>query len=303
MLVCGRRRLAAIKQLGWKTVNVWVRSGISERLGQLVAEQDDNVLHKPLTQLEAAALYRELRAVMAQGAARRQAASRFSAEHQPGNDGGGESPPPSYAIGKTREQAARMVTSTASYKRLEQVGWLQQIADDSTGPTALRAQVVAELERIEAGAAVNPIYQQVREAAARAAAERSAELDAMAQEALARVKATAKDKNTKKRPSRRAINTGEGVQVGASDGNVSHVEVFKMGSVRASIIGRPRPSSRQRRVALTPHSTVNSRHGGSPRPDPPSAPSPSTAACAASRSPAPGCGESPHSGPRARTRG
>src|SRR5690625_1024817 len=68
VLVCGARRLAAIKQLGWKTVNVWVRSGISDRLGHLLAEQDDNVLHKPLTQTEAAALYRELKALMAEDA-------------------------------------------------------------------------------------------------------------------------------------------------------------------------------------------------------------------------------------------
>ena len=79
VLVCGARRLTAIRQLGWKTVNVWVRSGISDRLGHLLAEQDDNVLHKPLTQTEAAALYRELKALMAEDAARRQAAARFSA--------------------------------------------------------------------------------------------------------------------------------------------------------------------------------------------------------------------------------
>ena len=59
-LICGARRLAAIKLLGIKTVNVWVRSGVSDRLGQLLAEQDDNQLHKPLTQLEAAALYLSL---------------------------------------------------------------------------------------------------------------------------------------------------------------------------------------------------------------------------------------------------
>lgn len=49
VLVCGARRLAAIRQLGWDTVRVWVRSGISDPLAHLLAEQDDNVLHKPLT--------------------------------------------------------------------------------------------------------------------------------------------------------------------------------------------------------------------------------------------------------------
>ena len=80
VLVCGARRLAAIKKLRWRTVSVWVRSGLSDRLGQLLGEQDDNMLHKPLTQLEAAALYRELKQEMAEDAARRQAAgARMSA--------------------------------------------------------------------------------------------------------------------------------------------------------------------------------------------------------------------------------
>ena len=48
VLVCGARRLAAVRQLGWRTVNVWVRSAISDRLAHLLAEQDDNQLHKAL---------------------------------------------------------------------------------------------------------------------------------------------------------------------------------------------------------------------------------------------------------------
>src|SRR5699024_4623686 len=76
VLVCGARRLAAIKQLGWRTANVWVRSGITDRLGTLLAEQDDNLLHKPLTPTEQATLYRELKTVMAEDAAQRQAATQ-----------------------------------------------------------------------------------------------------------------------------------------------------------------------------------------------------------------------------------
>ncbi|WP_229116369.1 ParB N-terminal domain-containing protein [Parenemella sanctibonifatiensis] len=87
VLVCGRRRLAAIQQLGWRTVNVWVRQGISDRLGHLLAEQDDNLLHKDLNPLEAASLYRELKTLLAEDAARRQEASRFSSDHQPAEGG------------------------------------------------------------------------------------------------------------------------------------------------------------------------------------------------------------------------
>src|SRR5699024_9641617 len=86
VLVCGRRRLAAIQQLGWRTVNVWVRSGISDRLGHLLAEQDENTHRKALNQIEAAALYRELKALMAEDAHRREHATRFSSDYQPGTD-------------------------------------------------------------------------------------------------------------------------------------------------------------------------------------------------------------------------
>ena len=198
VLVCGARRLAAIKQLGWRKVNVWVRSGISDRLGHLLAEQDDNVLHKPLTQTEAAALYRELKTLMAEDAERRRAATQFSRQRQPGNDGPGESPGPSGALGEAREQAARMVTGTASYKRLEQVGWLQRIAEDPAQPASLRAQVVAELERIDAGAPVHPVYEAVRAAIETAREQREADLHQLAADALARAKQT----KTGKRPPR-----------------------------------------------------------------------------------------------------
>src|SRR3546814_2137606 len=71
MLVCGHRRLAAVKQLGWPTLRVWVRTGVSDHLTQLLAEQDENTMHRPLSPLDAARLYRELNALLAEDAARR----------------------------------------------------------------------------------------------------------------------------------------------------------------------------------------------------------------------------------------
>ena len=44
-LICGARRLAALKLLGIKTVNVWVRSGISDRLGQLLDSRNPIAVH------------------------------------------------------------------------------------------------------------------------------------------------------------------------------------------------------------------------------------------------------------------
>ena len=43
------------------------------------------------------------------------------------------------------------------------------------------------------------------------------------------------------------IEAAEGGQVRRVEGSVGHVEVFRMGGLRTSIIGRPRPSSGQRR--------------------------------------------------------
>lgn len=200
LLVCGARRLAAIKNLGWRKVNVWVRSGISDRLGHLLAEQDDNVLHKPLTQVEAAALYRELKTLMAEDAARRQAAARFSTENQPADDGGAQfAPPPHGPLGKSREQAAAMIPGGASHTTLDKIGYLQKIAENPAQPAELRGQVAAELDRIDAGAAVDPIYRHIRDLAETAQEKRETDLHQLAADALAH----AKDARSKKRTPRR----------------------------------------------------------------------------------------------------
>lgn len=162
VLICGARRLAAIKQLGWRTVNVWVRSGISDRLGHLLAEQDDNVLHKPLTALEAASLYRELKTLMAEDAARRQAATQFRSDNQPGTDGVGNFPAPSTPTGRASEQAAGMIPGGASYKTLDKIGYLEQAAHDETLPEHVRAAAQRGLEQIDAGSPVHPIYETIR---------------------------------------------------------------------------------------------------------------------------------------------
>ena len=165
VLVCGARRLAAIKMLGWRTVSVWVRGGLSDRLGKLLAEQDDNMLHKPYNQLEAAGLYREIKEVMAEDAARRKSATQFSAENQPRNDGPGKFPGPSGALGDARELAAAMIPGGGSYKTLEKVGYIEEIAANPAQPEALRSEAAAALERIEAGDAVHPLYLAIRESA------------------------------------------------------------------------------------------------------------------------------------------
>lgn len=201
LLVCGARRLAAIKQLGWKTVNVWVRSGISDRLGQLLAEQDDNVLHKPLTLLEAAALYRELKEVLAQDAAQRQASTRFSSNHQPGTNGGAHLASPSHgAHGSARKQAAAMVPGGISYTTFDKIGYLERVVADTAQSDELRARAQTELDRINAGGAVDPGYSRIRADVDAQWRERQEELERLAREALERVRDTSRGK--RKRPAR-----------------------------------------------------------------------------------------------------
>lgn len=238
MLVCGLRRLAAMRKLGWKTANVWVRSGISERLGQLLAEQDDNALHKPLTQTEQATLYRELKALLAEDAARRQEASRFTAGGgNPRSHGGATvAPPPGTSLpdsespgatGRTREQAALMVTGRNAYTSLERISQLQRLAADPDQPVTVRERATAELERVDAGGSITAAHQRARaelslaeldrivadseaatpmrdraadDAARLRAAEtqtRAAELERLAADALARVRATGKRGRTR----------------------------------------------------------------------------------------------------------
>ena len=188
VLVCGARRLAAIKLLGWRTVSVWVRSGISGRLGHLLAEQDDNMLHKDLTPVEAAALYRELKTLMTEDASRRQAATRFSAENQPGKDGAGKFPAPSEPVGRASEQAAAMIPGGASYKTLDKIDYLRHVTDDPDLPATVRGDAAAELERIDAGAPVHPGFERIRAAVTEAASEIT-DLEALAQQAVARAQA------------------------------------------------------------------------------------------------------------------
>ena len=200
VLVCGARRLAAIKMLGWRTVSVWVRGGLSDRLGKLLAEQDDNMLHKPYNQLEAAGLYREIKQVMAEDAARRKSATQFSAEHQPGNDGPAKFAGPSGALGDARELAAAMIPGGASHTTLEKVGYIEEIAANPAQPETLRAEATAALERIEAGDPVHPIYQAIRESADAAREVREATMHALAEDAVARANAMKKGKKPTPRP-------------------------------------------------------------------------------------------------------
>lgn len=98
-----------------------------------------------------------------------------------------------------------MIPGGASYKTLEKIGYLEQIADDPAQPAELREHVTAELERIDVGAPVHPIYQAVRTTAEAAQDQREAELHRLAADALDR----AKSARTKKRRTPRPISAAD----------------------------------------------------------------------------------------------
>jgi len=177
VLVCGFRRLVAIQRLGWTTTRPWVRSGISDRLQEVLAERDEEQLRKPLDDVEAAQLYREIKQLLAEDAARRQSNTRFGADDDAQNtsaepasgvgansdiDGGAKLAPPRDLRERTRAQAARMVTGKASYSRLDRIATLSDIAQDPARPERIRALATEALEQIRQGASVFPLYDEVK---------------------------------------------------------------------------------------------------------------------------------------------
>jgi ParB family transcriptional regulator, chromosome partitioning protein len=163
VLICGWRRLEAVRRLGWRTMKVWVRSGVSDALSLLLAEQDENQLHKPLNELEKASLYRELKALRTEEAERRMQATQFGPSVNGGEPGCGPGPQPGEA-GRARSQAALAITGKESYHTHERVCVLMDWASRKATPPEIRAMANDALQRIERGESVKPLFLHVKEA-------------------------------------------------------------------------------------------------------------------------------------------
>ncbi|MFM9920912.1 ParB N-terminal domain-containing protein [Lacisediminihabitans sp. H27-G8] len=168
-LICGVRRYAAVLELGWKTVNVWVRSGISTDLEQLMAEQHENTLRKPFTPLEAARLYAELKPLYQEDAARRKAATQYRFDPENVEFAG----PAKFAgpYGDARAQAARAITGRRSDLTLERVLEVQRLATDPAAAPHIRETAVRELEAMDNDHKVNRHYLVVKAALTSGASE------------------------------------------------------------------------------------------------------------------------------------
>ena len=182
VLVCGWRRLEAVKQLGWTKVRVWVRSGLSDGATRLLAEHDENVLRRAYTRTEQATLYGEFKEALRQEAQRRQEASRFAVDGgstAPGGKGGlgeaddsnivgaVESTAPAIpgevgGSGDLRDQAALLATGKKSWQAMERIGKLMDLAVDSTRPDEVQALAAEAVDRIEDGGQVAPEWEKVQ---------------------------------------------------------------------------------------------------------------------------------------------
>lgn len=186
VLVCGWRRLQAVKRLGWESIKVWVRSGISDPVTALLAERDENTQRKDYTPLEKEALYREIKELLREDAARRQAETRFGGARRNENkktatvdvSGGVHRTSPGQpenktdatqdrsGRGKVREQAALIVTGSKSQNTLERLSMLVDLTRDTTQPDHIRSLAAEALARIQDGHPVYPEYATVRAAVA-----------------------------------------------------------------------------------------------------------------------------------------
>jgi ParB family chromosome partitioning protein len=160
-LICGVRRYAAAVELGWKTVNVWVRSGISTDLERILAEQHENTMRKSLTPTEAARLYAELKKLYQEEAARRQLATQFGAGSSAALRGPTDSVGPH---GIARFQAAKAITGKRSEFTLEHVLEVERLAKDPATPDNLRAVAIRELTAMDADGKVHGHFLNVRAA-------------------------------------------------------------------------------------------------------------------------------------------
>jgi ParB family chromosome partitioning protein len=162
VLICGWRRLEALRRLGRRTLSVWVRSGISDQLSHLLAQQDENEQRKPLSPVETARLYAEIKMLEKEDGQRRMAATQFGGA---GRDdeaaGSGESPEP---CGDSRTRAAQKLTGKDSWQRLEQTNWIESIAEDAALGESVREFASNMLNEIEDGAPVSPAYKRVKAA-------------------------------------------------------------------------------------------------------------------------------------------
>ena len=161
VLLCGARRLAAVKELKWRRVAVLVVPA-SSQLTALLAEHHENEHRLALLPTEQAALYAELKTVYAADARSRRTADATTTSAPAPAGGGEDSSRPASAHGRSALRAALAVTGKLSFQRLEQVRFIQRAAEDESLPQPVRQLAQDKLREIDGGAPTDPRYQEMR---------------------------------------------------------------------------------------------------------------------------------------------
>lgn len=159
-LICGARRYEAARRLGLRTIKVWVRSGLSDPLLRLLAEQHENTMRKPYTPTEAARMYEELKREYQAEAQRNMQLTQFGkARNLAEVTGLTDSVRP---VGDARAKAARAITGRRSEFTHERVLEVQRLAEDPSTPEQVKRAAMAQLEAMDALGKVNGPYAQVK---------------------------------------------------------------------------------------------------------------------------------------------
>lgn len=179
-LIAGRRRLEAVRKLGWEKVSVIIVNSLDDTLKALVAERDENTCRKEFAPSEAVTIGKAIEELEKPKAKERQKATQAKGKDKHGKPviGGGNFPPPKEDNGKTRDKVAEVVgMSGRTYEKAKRV------VEAAEKEPEKHVETVKEMDRT---GKVDGAYKKVKERPSRTAEKHyvaDEELDALAADA------------------------------------------------------------------------------------------------------------------------
>lgn len=146
-LIAGGRRLHAVRSLGWESVPVTYADSLTDVVGYLQAESDENAERMPLKPTEAADLARKIEAVLKPVARERmEAGGKLPQGPQP----------------KTRDVAAKAAGTSATSIRKVRV--VQELVESDTTPEPVREIAREALAEMDETGRVDSPFRRVKQA-------------------------------------------------------------------------------------------------------------------------------------------
>ena len=153
VLLCGARRLEAVRSLGWTAIEVRVHPSASTDLSVALLEQHENGQRLDLLPSEEARLFIELRTLyQAEAKVQRREA------HADDNGVGADSAPTAL---KSRQKAALAITGKLSHQRLEQIARIIAVSEDVNAAWHVRRIAETALASIDDHGPVDPAFRRV----------------------------------------------------------------------------------------------------------------------------------------------